>query len=49
MLTLQDYQNIIKERIRIESFNGTPNELYEPISYTMNLGGKRLRHYIDGM
>jgi geranylgeranyl diphosphate synthase type II len=43
MLTLQDYQNIIKERINHESFNGSPTELYEPIIYTMNLGGKRLR------
>lgn len=49
MLTLQDYQNIIKERIKIESFDGTPNELYEPINYTMNLGGKRLRPSITLM
>lgn len=43
MLTLQDYQNIIKGRINIESFSGTPSELYDPIIYTMYLGGKRLR------
>lgn len=49
MLTLQDYQNIIKERIEVESFDGTPRELYEPISYTMNLGGKRLRPSITLM
>lgn len=49
MLSLQDYQNIIKERIKIESFHGTPIELYEPISYTMNLGGKRLRPSITLM
>jgi len=49
MLTLQDYQNIIKERIKLESFDGTPGELYEPINYTMNLGGKRLRPSITLM
>lgn len=49
MLSLQDYQNIIKERIKIESFDGTPIELYEPISYTMDLGGKRLRPSITLM
>jgi len=49
MLSLHDYQNIIKERIKIESFDGTPTELYKPINYTMNLGGKRLRPSITLM
>jgi geranylgeranyl diphosphate synthase type II len=49
MLTLQDYQNIIIERLKKEDFNSEPVELYEPISYTMSLGGKRLRPSITLM
>lgn len=49
MLTLQDYQSIIRERLNLEAFNGTPTELYEPINYTMSLSGKRLRPSITLM
>lgn len=43
MLTIQDYQEIIKLKIAEQHFNYAPIELYEPITYTMSLGGKRLR------
>lgn len=43
MLTLEDYQDLIKQKIEEQNFAHSPIELYEPISYTMKLGGKRLR------
>lgn len=43
MLTIQEYQEIIKQKISEQTFNYVPIELYEPIIYTMSLGGKRLR------
>jgi len=43
MLTLEEYQNIIKEKIDSQVFNDKPAELYDPIDYTLKLGGKRLR------
>ncbi len=43
MLTIQDYQEIIKQKIADQNFDHAPIELYEPITYTMSLGGKRLR------
>lgn len=43
MLTIQDYQEIIKQKIAEQNFNYAPIELYDPITYTMRLGGKRLR------
>lgn len=43
MLNLEEYQNIIKEKIEEHVFQHKPTELYDPINYTMKLGGKRLR------
>ncbi|MEZ5082628.1 MAG: polyprenyl synthetase family protein [Bacteroidales bacterium] len=43
MLALKEVTEIIKTRIHQLDFNGAPKELYEPIKYTLNLGGKRLR------
>ncbi len=43
MQTLEDYQNIIKGKIESLNFNQQPKELYEPIDYTLKMGGKRLR------
>ncbi|OYT16491.1 MAG: isoprenyl synthetase [Bacteroidetes bacterium 4572_77] len=43
MLSLQEYQEIIKSRIESKVYTNAPKELYDPINYTMNLGGKRLR------
>ncbi len=43
MLNIDFYQKLIQQKIQEQSFSGTPPELYEPIAYTMQLGGKRLR------
>ena len=43
MLTIEDYQEIIKDKIESLSFEQQPFELYDPIDYTLKLGGKRLR------
>jgi geranylgeranyl diphosphate synthase, type II len=43
MLTLQQIQEILQVRISALIFSDHPAELYEPIRYTLNLGGKRLR------
>jgi len=49
MLSLKDYQELIKQKIESQNFDLMPTELYEPISYTMKLGGKRLRPTITLM
>ncbi|HNW97466.1 MAG TPA: polyprenyl synthetase family protein [Bacteroidales bacterium] len=33
----------VKEALKTVDLNGRPNELYVPISYTLSLGGKRIR------
>jgi len=43
MLSLEQIQEIIQQKVKILNFSGQPVELYEPIHYTLNLGGKRLR------
>jgi geranylgeranyl diphosphate synthase, type II len=43
MLTLPQIHEIIQVRISALSFSNHPAVLYEPIRYTLNLGGKRLR------
>ena len=43
MMTLSEILNLVKDIFDHETFTGTPKELYEPIEYTMHLGGKRLR------
>ena len=43
MKTAKEIQNTIKELFEKESFIQQPKELYEPIEYTLALGGKRLR------
>jgi geranylgeranyl diphosphate synthase type II len=43
MKTLDELQRIIRESILSINLNREPVQLYEPISYTLNLGGKRLR------
>ena len=43
MNTVISYQNQIEEAIKGKSYGSNPKELYEPISYIMSLGGKRLR------
>lgn len=43
MNSLETVQNRIKKEIANISFPQNPKNLYEPIQYTMELGGKRLR------
>lgn len=43
MLTLESLQQIIKDSIDKVNFDQRPHELYDPINYILDLGGKRLR------
>jgi geranylgeranyl diphosphate synthase type II len=45
---MQHIKQILKEGIEkfIQSNNGNPKELYEPINYSLSLGGKRLRPFL---
>jgi len=43
MYTLGELRQIIKDRINQLEFNQPPHQLYDPINYTLRLGGKRLR------
>ena len=43
MLSLEEYRKLAKDEIAAIPYPATPNGLYEPIAYTMDLGGKRLR------
>jgi len=43
MHNLKELQEKIKQGISEINFNQDPSELYEPIEYVMNLGGKRMR------
>ncbi len=43
MYSIQQLQNIIIQTIRSKKYPQEPSELYEPMQYMMNLGGKRLR------
>lgn len=43
MLTLSEYQNVITEEFEAISINRNPANLYEPISYILSIGGKRIR------
>ncbi len=36
-------QSLLENKIKTHQYGSTPKELYEPIRYIMNLGGKRLR------
>src|SRR5689334_23395280 len=40
---LQQYQKWIELEIKKQKYGKQPSSLYEPISYIMSLGGKRLR------
>jgi geranylgeranyl diphosphate synthase type II len=41
--TILLYQQYIEQGLRDKSYGTNPKELYEPVSYIMSLGGKRLR------
>lgn len=43
MEKLNSYLLFIEEELNKLSLNGKPGELYEPIKYTLSLGGKRIR------
>ena len=43
MYNLKYYLKRVEELFSEESFLGSPGELYEPIDYTLRLGGKRIR------
>lgn len=43
MLSSKEIQDTVKRLFDSESFINAPAELYEPIQYTLDLGGKRLR------
>ena len=43
MLQFQDYVNVASQAIADIKYPASPAALYEPIAYTMALGGKRLR------
>lgn len=49
MVNLKHYLNIFKENLNENTFHNEPKELYEPINYILNLGGKRLRPIITLM
>jgi geranylgeranyl diphosphate synthase type II len=40
---LNEYLQFIEEELSKLNINGKPSELYEPIKYTLSLGGKRIR------
>ncbi len=43
MYTISQLQDIISEKISVLNFDKEPKGLYEPISYTLASGGKRIR------
>ena len=43
MLTFNEYLQRVNDAIKGINYPSKPNNLYEPISYTMDLGGKRIR------
>jgi geranylgeranyl diphosphate synthase type II len=43
MFTLLEAQNLIEKHIQNLAIPDTPRELYEPVSYILSLGGKRIR------
>jgi geranylgeranyl diphosphate synthase type II len=49
MHSFQHYQNILNTEIDNLKFGNEPRELYEPIEYIMQLGGKRLRPVVTLM
>ncbi len=43
MKTQQELLEIVREELSRQSFNSDPENLFQPISYTLSQGGKRLR------
>lgn len=40
---IKHFQETLEENIKTYNFGQSPRELYEPITYTLSMGGKRLR------
>jgi geranylgeranyl diphosphate synthase type II len=43
MRTIKDLQSLFNDALQEQQFKGTPTELYEPFTYILSLGGKRMR------
>ncbi|WP_069657902.1 polyprenyl synthetase family protein [Arcticibacter eurypsychrophilus] len=43
MYTITQLQDLVNKQIAAKSYTEAPSELYEPITYIMSLGGKRMR------
>lgn len=43
MRNWQELASLVAQKIEAEAIKGEPKELYEPISYTLAMGGKRIR------
>ena len=43
MHTQQELSSIIEDNLQKLNFSSEPKELYEPLNYIINIGGKRLR------
>ena len=43
MKALKDYSVSFEKLLKEYQFPGTPSNLYDPLNYFMNLGGKRIR------
>lgn len=43
MYTITQLQDLVNKQIASKSYTESPSELYEPITYIMSLGGKRMR------
>jgi geranylgeranyl diphosphate synthase type II len=41
--TILTYQQYIEQALKSKNYGANPKELYEPVTYIMSLGGKRLR------
>ena len=46
MLLIKLYADLINESLKKLSFSKTPESLYDPIKYILEIGGKRIRHYL---
>ena len=43
MYRLEDLQSLVEEQLKSLNFEKEPRELYQPIAYTLESGGKRIR------
>ena len=46
MLLIKLYADLINESLKKLSFSKTPESLYDPIKYILEIGGKRIRPYL---